>query len=462
MLLIPLQISSVCRQIHACLTGRMALCSDVVDERSMNTVWGTLDRCWRDLDQLRQYNMDVLEAEDINRFIHSWQVGDASPLQSTSLLNLLCTQIYIFKCGGYFRTLAITSISDPIYADNVIRESLKQRLPPGAPQTVGASSMDRRSIDLLQLYQNAKMRCRNSVRSIITIIRQNLGTDFFRFDSCLVRDGCFYAAYLLANDSGSQGEVDTCITALREMRWIFSKSDERINTLRLIWESRIRNESPNPSDGSAGDLLVNGYSGVRRQPDRTHSVPPLALTMPHNPSELSQSAPTTAYSEDGRWPVHTAVGDSSVRTTLPPRGSIHPHLGSPLVQHHSPSRYRQPLPTMAASSVGGSIPSSSSNMMAGPSSLGFARPEAVQSYYALPTTSYDYATYDDPSTGDHAHSSSDSTNTPPPPPVRYPSTQYFSDPVTYPTGAVGSPSDTLQPSPAPAPDEIGGGPSYHY
>lgn len=80
MMLIPLQIASACRQIHAYLTGRKALLADRVDEAAINIVWNTLDRSWRDLDQLRQYPLDGFEPEDINRFIHSWQVGDVVPL----------------------------------------------------------------------------------------------------------------------------------------------------------------------------------------------------------------------------------------------------------------------------------------------------------------------------------------------------------------------------------------------
>lgn len=76
LLSIPLQISSVCRQIHACLTGPKARRMDLVNTTAINSIWSTLDRCWRELDELRHWTIDILEAEDINRFIHGWQVGD--------------------------------------------------------------------------------------------------------------------------------------------------------------------------------------------------------------------------------------------------------------------------------------------------------------------------------------------------------------------------------------------------
>lgn len=342
-----------------------------------------------------------------------------------------------------------------------MRENLKQRIAPHSTQTVEAG-LDRMSLELMRLYEDAKIRCDSAVRNVVLIIQQNLGTDFFRYDACLVRDGCFFAAFVLANDpAGTKEDVDVCLQALSQMRWIFSKSDERMNTLRMVWESRVRNESPNPPDSSLSDLVTNAYSDVRRHPPRTLSVPPLALVPPHDTAGLSQSAPTTAYSEDGRWPVPT----SSDSRTLPAHSSLTSQLGSPLMlPHHSP-RYRQvsqSLPQLGTPpTIGSSLTASSSGLLVGPStsSLSFVRPEAAQqqSYY-MSASSYEYANYEEasPTSGDHANSSSDSNHTSTPPAVRYQPSQYFSDAVTYPHPPVteGSPGGTLHQSPTP--DDVGG------
>jgi hypothetical protein len=85
----------------------------------------------------------------------------------------------------------------------------------------------------------------------------------FTWDSGLVRDGCFYAGYLAAsteeailepahdaqsperddrNISPSPVTADegvmVCLAVLSSKRWLFSKSDEREETIRMIWEAR--------------------------------------------------------------------------------------------------------------------------------------------------------------------------------------------------------------------------------
>lgn len=72
---IPIRIASVCRDIHASLTGPKARHRDDIDEEGLHESWDVLEKCWRDLDGLRQFGAyDIVQAEDIERFIDGWQV----------------------------------------------------------------------------------------------------------------------------------------------------------------------------------------------------------------------------------------------------------------------------------------------------------------------------------------------------------------------------------------------------
>ena len=72
----PLRISSVCRIIHTALTGPKAKQQDGVKEDLLNKVWGSLDRLWQDLEDLRKFGTgEIIEVEDMERFIHGWQVS---------------------------------------------------------------------------------------------------------------------------------------------------------------------------------------------------------------------------------------------------------------------------------------------------------------------------------------------------------------------------------------------------
>jgi hypothetical protein len=71
----PVHISSVCRTIHAALTGPMVRASDRVKEELLDKAWTGLDKCWTELDGLRSEDTgEVLEQEDLDRFVDGWQV----------------------------------------------------------------------------------------------------------------------------------------------------------------------------------------------------------------------------------------------------------------------------------------------------------------------------------------------------------------------------------------------------
>lgn len=68
---------------------------------------------------------------------------------------------------------------------------------------------------------------------------------FFSYDASIVRDGCFFAAILLATSDSHFGttedlrrDIDACINALRAMRWAFSRSEERERSIEHEWERR--------------------------------------------------------------------------------------------------------------------------------------------------------------------------------------------------------------------------------
>lgn len=71
----PIRVSSICRKVHSALTGPRARQNDDVDEEKLLESWVALDRCWRELDDLRHYGLSgILQEEDIERFIDSWKV----------------------------------------------------------------------------------------------------------------------------------------------------------------------------------------------------------------------------------------------------------------------------------------------------------------------------------------------------------------------------------------------------
>ncbi|KAI0273782.1 hypothetical protein BC834DRAFT_855583 [Gloeopeniophorella convolvens] len=304
-----LDLASACRKVHAALTGPKARQQQTeIDEKSLHEVWEALEKSWKDFDNLRMLGTTrhVLE-EDVDRYIHGWQ-------------------IFIFECL------------------NVIREALKQRsvvhpncdrsfsiaLPNSSPQSAPLDTAGR-------LLEIANARCHEVVRRVVVIIRQHLGTPFFEYDASLVRDGCFFAGFLLAGEGGSDDDVQVCLQALRQMRWAFSKNEEREKTVRMIWESR-GGSSARPCSSTSSTLTTPVFE---LQPSGTqflrgHSQRPLPppLSIPPLDSApglpvLESSAPNTACTEDGSW-ASPPLSAASSGTQSPAEGPAQPgSRGSP-------------------------------------------------------------------------------------------------------------------------------------
>lgn len=134
-----------------------------------------------------------------------------------------------------------------------------------------------------------------------------------------MRDGCFFAGFLLAGEGGSDEDVQTCLQALRQMRWAFSKGEEREKTIWMVWESRKgSNTRPCTSisptlSAPVFELQPTGTQFLRTHSQRPHppplSIPPLSSTP--GISSLDTSAPTTACTEDS-WasPLSATSSDS--------------------------------------------------------------------------------------------------------------------------------------------------------
>jgi len=192
------------------------------------------------------------------------------------------------------------------------------------------------------------------------------GGGLFTWDAGLVRDGCYYAGYLSASVEGdtiefptderddevtrarahigSEEAVGLCIAAIAEMRWAFSKSEEREESLRALWEEkkagrnslRYRASHELSTINYARNLSVSvgvshptntfNSSDIAQRP----SLPPLnLLRSPRRIESAPNSAYTTGHGANG-WPSYTPPGTgTSVATSA---GTGVSAKGSPIFQ----------------------------------------------------------------------------------------------------------------------------------
>jgi hypothetical protein len=86
--MVPLELASACRKVHAALTGPKARQQNEIDEKSLHEVWDALEKLWKDFDNLRMLGTSGnVHEEDVDRYIHGWQVCRLCFTSGTSLLN---------------------------------------------------------------------------------------------------------------------------------------------------------------------------------------------------------------------------------------------------------------------------------------------------------------------------------------------------------------------------------------
>jgi len=364
----------------------------------MRELWEDLDHCWREFDSMRR-SVNEHDALDVEQFTSAWQVGS---------LIASCPQSKLTKLvRTYLRSSSSNAVSYVNYSrigsyrlpDNIIRESLKQCIsnsPSGDSALFSASSPSRPSshssnsspyLSPHHLHVIATRKCLSLLPCVLRIIKyhlqdghstQRLG--FFQWDAGLIRDGCFFAGFLAAgiegdmidsnddrNDdpTGGQGRlsveegVGLCLTALKEMKWAFSKSEEREETVRMVWENRkigrhgrhtlgrlnLGRLGPDPYPDhqagsaygkpiSASHMAANSFLPLSLHGlDDRPQLPPIHLL--YSPRRV-ESAPATAYSTDGHgangWPSYTPPGTATSVATSAGTGvsSVSSSRGSPV------------------------------------------------------------------------------------------------------------------------------------
>ncbi|TFK42735.1 hypothetical protein BDQ12DRAFT_623993 [Crucibulum laeve] len=346
---LPLNLSGVCRKIHTVLTGpkamRRAEEHGLIDANGMREIWRELDHCWQEFNSLqRDAANDDHPAIRMNteRFVAGWQ-------------------IFIFECH------------------NIIREALKQHIA-SAPTQVSYPASSRPSshsstsspyLPPLHLHAIAARKCTSLLPSIINIIKRQLGSSgLFKWDAGLVRDGCFFAGYLAASMDGdaiytsvddrysksedqihfaTEEAITICVSALTEMNWAYSKTEEREEAIKMIWrgpsldqssQSNFSTHLPEPHAAHYRQTQVNLQHRPLQNIPASFSengdrplLPPLAL---YTSARRSESAPTTACTTDGSgangWPSYTPPGTASTTST----GTGFSARGSPVFNDIAP------------------------------------------------------------------------------------------------------------------------------
>ncbi|KAF8630397.1 hypothetical protein AX15_002951 [Amanita polypyramis BW_CC] len=312
----PFRLSSVCRKVHDVLTGakaaRLVEEHNLIDANGMREIWDELDQCWRGFVALKINSTNGTASAEY--FVDAWL-------------------IFVFECHNVIlESLKIFTTSDT---------SRHMLFPQSASRPSSSSSTSSPYLPPHPLCQEAETRCIRLLPHVSRIIRHHLSKDsanhlnLFTWDTGLVRDGCFFAALLSVSLHGDLHCLDghdvkleesddcispeeganLCLAALAKMRWVFSKSDERIETIHLALKNsketqKSRSESPGTSCQSALRHMEHSYGIV--PPEK--SLHPYPRTVPHlnivlPTSRRVESAPNTACSTDGTrvngWPTYT-------------------------------------------------------------------------------------------------------------------------------------------------------------
>jgi hypothetical protein len=128
----------------------------------------------------------------------------------------------------------------------------------------------------------------------------------------------FYAGFLIASEGiGDVEDVNLCLSALREMRWAFSKSEERERSINMVWQaarsSRHHHAAPSPGQTQYSPR----YTGpvLNQQYVRPVSLPRVEV------SHLGTGSPAPT---DEQWPT-SAVSSAGGSDTSSPNSYVTNH-----------------------------------------------------------------------------------------------------------------------------------------
>ncbi|GAW06275.1 fungal zn -cys binuclear cluster domain protein [Lentinula edodes] len=304
-----------------------------VDAEGMREVWEGLDSCWDEFEALRR---------GISTSAGGSMLGDVD-IRTERFVS--CWQIFIFECH------------------NVIRESLKQYgSSPNTPANRSPARSPSPFVSPRQLHDIASRKCFRLLPCVLSIIKHHLTltyesvdpTGLFKWDTGLCGQHFKQEpSERSSNSFGSGGGVDIvrpgllpildadegtriCLAAIAEMQWAFSKSEEREEAIRIIWEdNKLKKQR---QDQQHFNAMVGHHNipslpelELRYQPHhqqisssymihgQQNGLSPLSLTSPTH--SAPNSAPVTACTADGSgangWPSYTPPGTSSSSNGTP-------------------------------------------------------------------------------------------------------------------------------------------------
>ncbi|KZV93353.1 hypothetical protein EXIGLDRAFT_768129 [Exidia glandulosa HHB12029] len=269
---IPIRIAAACRKIHAALTGPRAKGKTDVDRGKLNDAWEALDTSYEELDTIIREipPTELRSVEDISRFAHGWK-------------------IFIYECQNRI----LNGLEDKV------RDLKQQPLTSHIEEVIDDADLARQEShyanilrDNQHLVEIARSKCLNLAHEVAALVRQYLGSSFFEYDAALVRDGSFYAGYLLADEPGCEEQVNDCLRAMDEMRWAFSKSAQYREDLKMKMDARAlrerqaiqqlaaANNGPSPPSGSdySNSLQSSGMGFAHTSPPEYYITTPDSST----------------------------------------------------------------------------------------------------------------------------------------------------------------------------------------
>jgi hypothetical protein len=349
---IPMDIGDLCRTMHLTLSSPSAM-KRPVNLKAVNQLWYSLDGLWERLGALPEKGIPVHEElMDIDKFVATWK-------------------LVIFRCH------------------NRIRDDLSERV-----NLEGNTTLEYVSA-LRECHSLAVNNCRRHLPHVVSIIQQQLTYDkvpVFAFDYDLVEDAVYHAAILTIEDAFEQqhqsghalnefrkmalreaGPIDTCLKALQNCQWLFSKSRGKVEQLNRLWRTRMSstffgNQGIPPhaqifqpalplQPPSSNFFQQPGVDSISDQTSRRQTPPEnygpssqetdLSLLQRQHESSFLFTAPrpTTAHSEPGQCHVLTSGHKWTSYTPdapLPPGKDARPPLPPINVSNYFTFAYSAP------------------------------------------------------------------------------------------------------------------------
>ncbi|KAH7107759.1 hypothetical protein BKA62DRAFT_146090 [Auriculariales sp. MPI-PUGE-AT-0066] len=304
------RVAGACRRINTLLTCEAARSNIEVDPGAVGSILNELRVCYDEFEELKRTPTTIMTPDVAAGFCDGWKM-------------------FLFECQNKMQLNLRERLNDIERRQQPTSYVEELAVAQDGSTYPMPDSYDHRTVEQMnqarRAWSIARSSCLDLAHEVIDMTRQYQHTHFFSYDAALVRDGCYYAADLLAEEENTDEIIHLVMQVLGEMRWAFCRSERyraELAAKRATRPTQVMFQSRNASashTASIGNSSLPPDSREKQLP-----LPPASRTDPYNAATTSRAAIVVPDSQG----LDEIVTSEAQRYISPPQSASRSHIPS--------------------------------------------------------------------------------------------------------------------------------------